>query len=49
MGTNCAQAYATIFMAQFAWHKQHVYHYIKNKSILYLRCIDDICVIWTGT
>ena len=47
MSTICAPAYADIFMAQF--EKQHIYPYIKNKSILYLRYIDDIFMIWTGT
>ena len=47
MGTLCAPAYANIFMAQF--EKQHIYPYIKNKSILYLPYIDDIFLIWTGT
>ena len=47
MGTICAPAYANIFMAQF--EKQHIYPYVKNKSILYLRYIDDIFMIWTGT
>ena len=40
MGTICAPAYANIFMAQFG--KQHIYAYIKNKSIIYLRYIDVI-------
>ena len=40
MGTICAPVYANIFMAQF--EKQYIYPYIKNKSILYLRYIDDI-------
>ena len=47
MGTICEPAYANIFMAQF--EKQHIYLYIKNKSILYLRYIDDIFLILTGT
>ena len=47
MSTICAPAYANIFMAQFG--KQHIYPYIKNKSILYLRYIDYIFMIWTGT
>ena len=37
-------------MQTFSWHnlkKQHPY--IKNKSILYLRYMDDIFMIWTGT
>ena len=47
VGIICAPAYANIFMAQF--EKQNIYPYIKNKSILYLRYIDDIFMIWTGT
>ena len=47
VGTICAPAYANTFMAQF--EKQHIYPYINNKSILYLRYIDDIFMIWTGT
>ena len=47
MGTICAPAYVNIFMAQFK--KQHIYPYIKNKSIPYLRYIDDIFMVWTGT
>ena len=29
--------------------KSNIYCYIKNKSILYLRYIDDISMIWTRT
>ena len=47
MGTICAPAYTNIFMAQF--EMQHIYPHIKNKSILYLRYIDDIFMIWTRT
>ena len=47
MGTICAPAYSNIFMAQFK--KQHIYPYNKNKSILYLRYIEYIFMIWTGT
>ena len=47
MGTICAPAYGNIFMAQF--EKQHIHPYIKNKSILYLRYIDDIFMIWAAT
>ena len=46
MGTICAPAYANIFMTQF--EKQHIYLYIKNKSILYLQYINIIFMIWTG-
>ena len=34
-------------MAQF--EKQHIYPYIKNKSMRYLRYIDNMFMIWTGT
>ena len=34
-------------MAQF--EKQHIYLYIKNKSIIYLRYIDNIFMVWKGT
>ena len=47
MGITCPPAYANIFMAQF--EKQHIYPCNKNKSILYLRYIDDIFMIQTGT
>ena len=46
MGTIYAPAYANIFMAHF--EKQHIYPYIKNKSILYLRYINNIFMIRTG-
>ena len=45
MGTICAPAYADIFMTQF--EKQHIYPYIKNKSLC-LRYINNIFMIWTG-
>ena len=45
MGTICAPAYANIFMTQF--EKQHIYPYIKNKSLC-LRYINNIFMIWTG-
>ena len=47
MSTICAPAYVNIFMVQF--EKQHIYPYIKNKLILYLRIINDIFTIWKGT
>ena len=47
IGKICAPAYTNIFMAQF--EKQHIYPYIKNKSVPHLRYIDHIFMIWTGT
>lgn len=47
MGTKCAPGYANIFMGVF--EAEYIYHRIKNKSLLYLRYIDDIFMIWTGT
>ena len=45
MGTICAPAYANIFMAEF--EQKYVYPLIKDKSILFLRYIDDIFMVWT--
>ena len=47
MGTICAPSYANIFMANV--EAKHIYPYIKEKSLLYLRYIDDIFMIWKGT
>ena len=47
MGTICAPAYANIFVAQF--EAKHIYPYIHGKSLLFLRYIDDIFMIWNGT
>ena len=47
MGTLGAPAYANIFMSQFG--KYYLCPYIKNKSILYERYIDNIFMKWTGT
>ena len=43
--TICSPEYANIFMTQF--EKQHIYLYTKNNSILYLRDINDLFMIWT--
>ena len=40
MGTICASSYANIFMANF--EAKYIYPYIKEKSLLYLKYIDDI-------
>ena len=47
MGTKCAPNYANLFMGVF--EQNHIYNRIKNKSMLYLRFIDDIFFIWTST
>ena len=47
MGTMCAPSYENIFMANF--EAKHIYPYIKELSLLYLRYIDDKFTIWKGT
>ena len=40
MGTICAASYANIFKSKFL--EKHIYPLIKNKTVIYLRYIDDI-------
>ena len=47
MGTIYAPSYSNIFMENF--EAKHIYQYIKEMSLLYLRYIDDIFMIWKGT
>ena len=47
MGTICAAAYANIFMANF--ELKYIYRYIKDKTKMFLRFIDDLFMIWTGS
>ena len=47
MGTKCAPTYANIFMGIF--EETYIYGLIKEHCKLYLRYIDDIFLIWTGT
>ena len=47
MGTKCAPTYANIFMGIF--EEIYIYPLIKQKMQLYLRYIDDIFFIWTGS
>ena len=47
MGTICAPAYANIFMASFK--SKYIYSYIKEKVVTFLRLIDDLFMMWTGT
>ena len=44
MGTTCAPVNAIIFMAEF--EQKYIYPLIKDKSILFLRYIDDIFMVW---
>ena len=46
MGTVCTPAYANIFMANFKL--KYIYPYIKDKTKMFLRFIDDIFTISTG-
>ena len=43
MVTICAPAYANIFMAEF--EQKYIYPLIKDKSVLFLRYIDDIFMV----
>ena len=47
MGNVYTPSYANFFIAQF--EEKHIHLYIKDMSLLYLRYIDDIFVIWKGT
>ena len=47
MCTLCAPSYANIFMANF--EAKHINPCIKEISLLHLRYIDDIFMIWKGT
>ena len=47
MGTKCAPNYANLFMAHF--EEIFIYPRIRGKTLLYLRYIDDIFLIWKGT
>ena len=46
MGTKCAPT-ANLFMDNFETNK--IYPTTKQKAKLYLRFIDDIFMLWTGT
>ena len=47
MGTICAPSYAHIFMDHF--ERKFIYPFIKTFLLIYLRFIDDIFFIWTGS
>ena len=46
MGTICGPAYANIFITKFG--EKYMYPLIKNVSMLYIRYIDDVFMIWKG-
>ena len=45
MRTICAPSYVNTFTPEF--EEKHIYPLIKNKSVVYLRYIDDIFMVWT--
>ena len=47
MGTIYALSDANIFMGKF--EPKHIYPYITDKTIMYLRYIDDLFFIWKET
>ena len=47
MGTICALSYANIFMTNF--ELKYICPYIKDKTKMLLRFIDDFFMIWTGS
>ena len=47
MGSICAPSYANISMDHF--EKKYIYPFRQGLSLIYLRFIDDIFFIWTGT
>ena len=46
MGTICAPSNANIVIANF--EAKHIYPYIKEMSLLYIRYIDDMFMTWRG-
>ena len=47
MGAICIPSYVNIFMDHF--ERKFIYPFIKAFSLMYLRFIDDIFFIWTGS
>ena len=42
-GTICVPSYANIFMSEF--EEKYIYPLMKNKSVVYLRDIDKMCMV----
>ena len=47
MGTICGPSYANIFMDHF--ERKFIYPFIKTFLLIYLKFIDNIFFIWTGS
>ena len=47
MGTICAPAYTNILMGQF--DRKYIHPLLEGLSLSYLRFLDDIFFIWTGS
>ena len=47
MGTICAPTYANFFMDHF--ERKYIYPFLEGLSPSYLRFINDIFFIWTGS
>ena len=47
MRTICAPDYANIFMVNF--ELKYIYPYIKDQTKMFLRFIDDLFMMWTGS
>ena len=47
IGTSYSPAYANIFMANL--ELKYIYLYIKDKTKMFLRFIDDLFMMWTGS
>ena len=47
MGINCAPSCANIFMDHF--ERRYISPFLQGLSLIYLRFVDDIFFIWTGS
>ena len=47
MGTKCAPTYASLFMGRF--EETHILPRIRAFTLLYIRYIDDLFMIWKGS
>ena len=47
MGTICAPSFENIFMDHF--ERKYISPFLQGLPLIYLRFIDDIFIIWTGS